>query len=55
MSNVEFAQKLNPGNIATWNGDLSAFRDRGGKILTYHGRSDPVCLFNCLLYDALAK
>ncbi|KAF7350350.1 Carboxylic ester hydrolase [Mycena venus] len=32
------ADDVNPGGIATFNGDLSAFRDRGGKFLTYHGR-----------------
>ncbi|KAJ6548064.1 tannase and feruloyl esterase [Mycena sp. CBHHK59/15] len=35
-------EQLNPGGIATFNGDLSAFRDRGGKFLTYHGRVDPL-------------
>lgn len=30
------------GNIDTNNPDLSAFRDRGGKMLTYHGLSDPL-------------
>ncbi|KAJ7207158.1 tannase and feruloyl esterase [Mycena pura] len=34
--------KINPGGISTFDGDLSAFRDRGGKFLTYHGRMDPV-------------
>ncbi|KAJ7135907.1 tannase and feruloyl esterase [Mycena epipterygia] len=34
--------KVNPGGIATFDGDLSAFRDRGGKFLTYHGRMDPL-------------
>ncbi|KAJ7637233.1 tannase and feruloyl esterase [Mycena polygramma] len=32
--------RINPGGIATFDGDLSAFRDRGGKFLTYHGRVD---------------
>ncbi|KAJ7509447.1 tannase and feruloyl esterase [Mycena galericulata] len=32
---------VNPGGIATFDGDMSAFRDRGGKFLTYHGRVDP--------------
>ncbi|KIN02684.1 hypothetical protein OIDMADRAFT_40566 [Oidiodendron maius Zn] len=30
----------NPFNIQTWEGDLSAFKDRGGKVLTYHGQAD---------------
>ncbi|KAJ7848588.1 tannase and feruloyl esterase [Mycena olivaceomarginata] len=34
------AEDVNPGGIATFDGDLSAFRDRGGKFLTYHGRAD---------------
>ncbi|KAJ7152646.1 tannase and feruloyl esterase [Mycena crocata] len=36
--------EINPGGIATFNGNLSAFRDRGGKFLTYHGRIDPASL-----------
>lgn len=46
VSNVEFADKLDVGNIATWSGDLSAFKERGGKFLTFHGRSDPVRPFH---------
>jgi len=26
--------------VSTWKGDLSSFRNRGGKILTYHGQQD---------------
>ncbi|KAJ6490683.1 tannase and feruloyl esterase [Mycena vitilis] len=33
---------INAGGISTFNGDLSAFRNRGGKFLTYHGRRDPL-------------
>lgn len=29
------------GNVSTWNGDLSAFRDAGGKLMMYHGMADP--------------
>ncbi|KAJ7727779.1 tannase and feruloyl esterase [Mycena metata] len=39
---LEIMDAINPGGIATWNGNFSAFRDRGGKFLTYHGRSDPL-------------
>ncbi|KAF8122735.1 tannase and feruloyl esterase [Mycena galopus ATCC 62051] len=39
---VDFWDSINPGGIATFDGDLSAFRDRGGKFLTYHGRRDPI-------------
>ncbi|CAK5263714.1 unnamed protein product [Mycena citricolor] len=31
---------VNPGGVAAYDGDLSAFRDRGGKLITYHGRMD---------------
>jgi len=27
-----------PGGIATWKGDLSAFQNKGGKLLHYHGQ-----------------
>ncbi|KAJ7099778.1 tannase and feruloyl esterase [Mycena epipterygia] len=39
---VGFWDSINPGGIATFDGDLSAFRNRGGKLLTYHGRRDPI-------------
>ncbi|KAL4942781.1 hypothetical protein BDV06DRAFT_235227 [Aspergillus oleicola] len=34
------SSQLNLFNIETWEGDLSAFRERGGKILHYHGLAD---------------
>ena len=34
------ANALNPSNIKTWPDDLSAFRYRGGKIISYHGGQD---------------
>ncbi|KAF7298014.1 Carboxylic ester hydrolase [Mycena chlorophos] len=37
---ILFAQNLNPGGINTFSGDLSAFKDRGSKILHYHGQQD---------------
>lgn len=43
VPDIEFANTINPGGIATWNGNLSEFQNRGGKLITYHGRSDPVC------------
>ncbi|KAL5505046.1 hypothetical protein ACEPAH_7709 [Sanghuangporus vaninii] len=47
---------LDPGNISTWNGDLSAFRERGGKLITYHGRADSLisAVNSKRLYDLIA-
>jgi hypothetical protein len=44
LTDVELGNQINPGGIATFDGDLSAFRNRGGKFLTYHGSRDPVSL-----------
>jgi feruloyl esterase len=38
----EYAWEKNPGQTNTWQGDLSAFEKKGGKILTYHGQADPI-------------
>lgn len=32
----------NPFNIQTWDGNLTNFRNTGGKLLTYHGLEDPI-------------
>ncbi|KAJ4220548.1 tannase [Fusarium solani] len=32
----------NPFGLNAWNGDLSLFRNRGGKVITYHGQMDSV-------------
>ncbi|CZT14998.1 related to Probable feruloyl esterase B-2 [Ramularia collo-cygni] len=37
-----YAASVNPFNVETWEGDLSAYRDRGGKLLHYHGQADPL-------------
>lgn len=37
-----YAASLNLFNIETWNGDLSAFKNKGGKVLTYHGQQDQI-------------
>ena len=42
ISDIEFSERINAGGVATWDGDLSRFRDRGGKFLAYHGCGDPV-------------
>ncbi|KAF5343274.1 hypothetical protein D9758_016313 [Tetrapyrgos nigripes] len=38
LKNIE----LDPFNISTFSGDISAFRNRGGKLLTYHGQGDAI-------------
>ncbi|KAK7061112.1 hypothetical protein VNI00_000848 [Paramarasmius palmivorus] len=40
LADYEHAIEMNPADIATWKGDLSAFQSRGGKLLTYHGGMD---------------
>ncbi|OCB90695.1 tannase and feruloyl esterase [Sanghuangporus baumii] len=40
LADVARMQAIDPENISTFDGDLSAFRARGGKIITYHGRAD---------------
>ena len=34
------AARQDPFNISAWNGDLSAFKSRGGKLLHHHGLQD---------------
>lgn len=36
------SSRLNLFNIETWDGDLSAFKKRGGKLLHYHGLVDGI-------------
>ncbi|KAF5023525.1 hypothetical protein F66182_4392 [Fusarium sp. NRRL 66182] len=36
----DYAERLNPYDASTWKGDLSGFRDRGSKILHWHGLQD---------------
>ncbi|KAF2470862.1 tannase and feruloyl esterase [Lindgomyces ingoldianus] len=36
------AARINPSNIETWKGDLSAVHNRGAKILHYHGQMDAI-------------
>ncbi|KAH7119162.1 Tannase/feruloyl esterase [Dendryphion nanum] len=38
----DLSAKLNLFNIETWDGDLSAFKKRGGKLLHYHGLVDSI-------------
>ena len=40
LADALFALKQNKFNLNTFNGDISAFRDRGGKVLHWHGTGD---------------
>jgi hypothetical protein len=42
LSDYAIASKLNLFNIETWNGDLSPFKNRGGKVIHYHGLQDGI-------------
>lgn len=42
VQDYAYAHAKNPSNIETWNGDLSAFKNKGGKVLHYHGLADPI-------------
>ncbi|KAJ6571670.1 tannase and feruloyl esterase [Mycena capillaripes] len=57
LAHATLMDEINPGGIATFDGDLSAFRDRGGKFLTYHGRIDPVIASgnSKRVYDLIAR
>lgn len=39
---MDFSTSINPGGIQTSDTDLSAFYQKGGKLLTYHGGADQV-------------
>ncbi|KFY94205.1 hypothetical protein V500_03374 [Pseudogymnoascus sp. VKM F-4518 (FW-2643)] len=42
IADAKVANEQNPFDIATWNGDISAFKNNGGKLLHYHGQMDAV-------------
>lgn len=41
-TDYENAARINPSNIETWKGDLSANKERGAKILHWHGQMDGI-------------
>ena len=50
LGTVAQIDALDPFNVSTWNGDFTPFMDKGGKIISYHGRADPVrssATFSC--------
>ena len=42
LDELALANKIDPGQMSTFDGDMTAFKVRGGKFLTYHGRRDDV-------------
>lgn len=43
---VEYSDTVDPVGISTWSNaveGLGEFRDKGGKVITFHGTRDPVC------------
>ncbi|KAG6829197.1 hypothetical protein H0H87_012296 [Tephrocybe sp. NHM501043] len=42
VKDVVLGDNINPGGIRTFDGDLSEFKNRGGKFLVYHGRRDQI-------------
>ncbi|KAF8580535.1 tannase and feruloyl esterase [Ramaria rubella] len=40
IADIELADTINPGGIATFDGNLAPFRNSGGKIITFSGRQD---------------
>ncbi|THU80585.1 putative feruloyl esterase B-2 [Dendrothele bispora CBS 962.96] len=41
-SSWALAQDLDPFNISTFKADISDFKNRNGKLITYHGQADPL-------------
>ncbi|KAH9204788.1 hypothetical protein DL95DRAFT_494557 [Leptodontidium sp. 2 PMI_412] len=42
IADAKVANEQNPFDIATWNGDISAYKNNGGKLLHYHGQMGAV-------------
>ncbi|KAI5122859.1 hypothetical protein M0805_003152 [Coniferiporia weirii] len=42
LADIALADKLDPGQISTFSGNFSTFRARGGKLISFHGRSDEI-------------
>jgi feruloyl esterase len=56
LKDIAAATEMDPGHISTFDGDFSAFRDRGGKFLTWHGTHDNIIPHNNSkrLYDLIS-
>ncbi|KAG8166041.1 hypothetical protein KVR01_004593 [Diaporthe batatas] len=57
LTDAHFAADANPGTIRTWPSSLSAFQDRGGRVIMFHGGQDnQITSFNSpRFYDHLAE
>ncbi|PBP28443.1 hypothetical protein BUE80_DR000526 [Diplocarpon rosae] len=57
VQDAQVAIEQDPFNISTWNGDLSAFESKGGKILHYHGQADAIITSNIspMYYDRVSS
>jgi feruloyl esterase len=42
LADISKAAGMNPAGVDTWNGNLSRFKDVGGKIIHYHGSMDSI-------------
>ncbi|KAK7437233.1 hypothetical protein VKT23_018675 [Stygiomarasmius scandens] len=53
----QLAQQLDPFNISTVKGDISAFKGRGGKLLTFHSQADNAVspIMSELYYDHVLR
>ena len=46
VADLEYADTIDPAGISTWANaveGLGQFRNKGGKVITFHGTRDPVC------------
>ncbi|KAK2031348.1 feruloyl esterase B [Colletotrichum zoysiae] len=52
-----FAERKNPADVKTWPDNLSAFKNRGGRLLMFHGQQDQqISSFHTpMFYDRLAQ
>ncbi|KAJ7249407.1 tannase and feruloyl esterase [Mycena rebaudengoi] len=57
LADIALFEKVNPGGFSTFSGELFAFRNRGGKFLTYHGHRDPLISStnSKRVYDLISK
>ncbi|KAJ7159984.1 tannase and feruloyl esterase [Mycena crocata] len=57
LQHAPLLDAVNGGGVSTFDGQLTAFRDRGGKFLSYHGRADPVIPSGSSkrLYDLISR